>query len=364
MSRRTWFVRLGALFVMVFIVALAPAATTRATRMPPPARLLTCPASAPRSPATGAWWRRLAVLDALGTIVGWQVEVGREGGRRRGLDLPAEASVSGPVRGLVVVTESDGRRSRVSLISSTGNCTQLVHETDAVVRRAVLDPTTGTMAMHVLRRADRADLGVWRVAAQADAAPSQILGPSSDVPEIAALGTIWSTELQFDESGNRLAVQSCGVDGCVTRVIDVGTGATAIVGGEFQGDLIAFAAGRLVVWAASDAVPSAIYAYDVQTGTRRLLLPDAMAAAPLAGSRWLAIATGDGPASTIRLVDVVSGEIRPAPTALIGTRILDVGLRASSAVEAADGSLPIDTAGGLPGSVNVFVEQPAEEVQP
>ncbi len=315
MWRRTWNLRLGALGAVLLVVALAPLATTRATRVAPPEALGACPDVASRSRAPGGWWSNRPVIDADGTLRGWRLRLGHPDRSDRELMLPPEAAVSGPTAGLVVVADDDGRRSRIRLVSTAAGCAEAVLEDAEVVRRAVLAADEDAVYLHLVRRTDRADLGVWRLATDAAARLLRVLGPATDEPRIATLGPIWSTALGLDGEGRRLVAQSCNPLGCVARIVDLRTLRTTVVGGAGQGDLIALVGARLVTWASCHGLPCAVQAFDITTGRREILEVAAVSAAPFPGdSRFVAISIGHDDDRRTLLVDPQTGAARPDGT--------------------------------------------------
>ena len=118
--------------------------------------------NAATSGATAAWYRLDPVLDAGGSLAGQRLTLGLIGGPTRHVDLAAESSASGPVRGAVLATEDDGTESRLRLLDVGRGCETVMARERSVIRGAVLAPD-GTVAWeHHVNRATRADEGVWR----------------------------------------------------------------------------------------------------------------------------------------------------------------------------------------------------------
>src|SRR3990172_5285593 len=217
MARRTWFVRFGsALAVTATMVAAAAGLHVAAAGAAPPDPLEDCGAVPRASGAAGAWWLRTRELDAAGELTGWQLDLGAAGARTRRVGMPVESAVSGPAGGLIVITADNGRRSSIRVADPASGCAGTVHETTKIIRSAVLRPGLEDVYFHLLRRSDRADLGIWRIGLEAGTGPRQVLGPP-DPAAFAPLGRARSTELRFDAPGGRLAVQSCSPIGCMTR---------------------------------------------------------------------------------------------------------------------------------------------------
>ena len=77
------------------------------------------------APAEGrgvAWFRTDGVLDGTGTLAGQRVTLGLVGGTARRVDLPAESFAAGPARGVVLVGDDDGTRSRLRAFDPTRGC--------------------------------------------------------------------------------------------------------------------------------------------------------------------------------------------------------------------------------------------------
>lgn len=300
MARQTWFVRsAAALAITAAAVAVAVGTTAQPAGAAPPGPLEDCDA-VPRGPgAGGTWWLRTMELDANGELSGWHLEIGAPGARTRRLGLPAESSVGGPVGGLIVLTADDGHRSSIRVASAAAGCAGTAHGSAEIVRSAVLRPGLEDVYFHLLRRSDRADLGIWRTALGREAGPQRVLGAPDD-RSLRRLGAIWATELRFDAPGGRLAVQSCSPIGCLTRVLDLDAGSTTTVADDDQGPIVALAGERLITWATCPGLPCAVLAIDMSTGERLVLHPSAVSVAPLRpDERHLAITATDGRQSIV-----------------------------------------------------------------
>lgn len=203
----------------------------------------------------GTWWRIADALDANGELVGRTLFAGRAAKTTLTMQLGTESMARGPVGGLLIVTNDDGRASEVRLADIGKGCSWLVHRDANVVRSAILDAASGTAYAHLVQRETRTDLGVFQLSGgDADAALQQVvetLAPQAD------LGPIWATELRLNEDGSALAVQSCSDQGCLTRVVALGGFGKPItvVRGESQGSIIGFAGDRIVTWGFCAGMP-------------------------------------------------------------------------------------------------------------
>lgn len=354
MSGRQWSLWLGppAALVAVAVVlsAFQPGAEAGGRVTPAPVGACTDPAPSLRgvAAARGTWWRLADRLDGAGALVGRTLVVGRGGPTNLTLALEAESSASGPVGGIVVVASDDGRFSDVRLVSATRGCAWLALHTEDVVRSAILDPSTGTVLAHLLTRETRGDKGVWRVIGTGPDARSQlVLGPLAARPN---LGPIWSTELRVDAKGNRLAVQSCAEDGCVTRVVALGeaggggdAAALATIGGAGQGGLLGFSGDRLVAWSHCPGVPCPIDAWALAGGSPATLAEAAAGAAMTADGRSLVVVL-DGTGRAMRL-DLVAGTKQRIGGLTAGDLPLGGGITAYAGFEVGPGEVAVSAPG-------------------
>jgi hypothetical protein len=209
---------------------------------------------------------------------------------------------------VVVVTADDGRSSALQLVWVAATCRTTIYTTDAVIRRAILDPADGSVLFHVVSRLDRADLGVWRLAS-GQALATRVVEP---LPAAFGAGPVWGTDLRLDPAATLLAVQSCLDRGCLTRVVDLGNPAlpAIVVRGQRQGPLLGFAGDRLVTWAACDGFPCAVLAWDLASATATDLVASASAAAMTGDGRLLVAIGGDGSSDGAVVVDLATGGSR------------------------------------------------------
>lgn len=302
-----------------------------------------------RDVGPGSWWKLSERLDGNGAMAGRQLAVGRGGSTALTLDLATETVASGPIGGVVVVATDDGRRSEIRLVSSLGACSWLVDTSDDVVRGAILDPGDGSVLAHLVDRETRADLGTWRFGARGVLAQAAMVAPA--LPIGAIDGPIWITDLRLDQSGHRLAVQSCTDDGCLTRLFDlrVPGKAPTILTGE-QGSLLGFGpGGRLVTWAACFGFPCGIQSWDVSTGKATIILDRADAAAVTADGRFV-VATTDARAGHTLRIELASGARALIKGITADELLLPAGVAATSGLQVGADEIAVAAPGANPRS--------------
>jgi len=353
MSRRRWPLWLAppiALIATAVVLGrLQPLVEAGGRHSPaPPGACPSAPLANDSAAATGsAWWTLTDRIDHTGTLAGHVLAVGRGGAAGLTLELPAEASVSGPVRGAVLAASDDGRSSRLRVVSASGACSWLIDETFDVVRGAVLDPADGSVLAHLVDRATRADLGTWRFGGGgALGEPTIVLGP---LPRGRLDGPAWTTELRLDAAAGLLAVQSCADTGCATRLVDLsGDGPRVRELAGRQGSLVGLVGGRVLTWARCPGVfPCGVEAWDLETGTVVTILDGAQAAAITADGRYLA-ATVDGHTGRTIRIDLASGARALVVGPPAGEFVLADGAAAVAGLEVADDEIAVMTPGGIP----------------
>lgn len=259
------------------------------------------------------WFRMDARLDHAGALQGQRLALGVDGDRSSWtMDLPAESFAAGPFGRAVLVGSDDGSASRLEVADVAGECSWAVAQESDVIRRATIDPTGTTIYEMRVDRATRADLGIWSRPLDGSSPAVRVLEP------IAAddrFGRTFATELGWELSRSKLAVQSCGEAACRTRVFDPTTGNVQTVARPDLGVLVGFEGDVLVTYAACPGLPCPIVGTDLTTGTRSVLT-DAGAVAVMVG-------TPDGPRLVYEQFDDTGIELRSV--ALDGSAASDVG---------------------------------------
>ena len=324
MSRRRWIVLLGP---PILAAALAAPGLARESASPPgalaplPARsIASCrpahagPLDGPLAPVPGTWWRTEPLLDGDGSLDGWTLQVGGPGTPASELRIPAASTVTGPRDGLVVVASegpADDRGSTVRIVDAATGCATEIHVPDGIARRAVADPSRAGVLVQLLEPGTRRDRGVWRIDTDGHIA-GRVLEPLPDVMRTAAgMDRVWATDLRVDPDGERLAVQSCHPDACLTRVVDLASGEVEDFTGEDQGPLIGFAGRELVTWAACHGFPCPVVAWHSGGPPERILAVEASGAALSGDGRQLLVSrSGSDGARDLETVDVQTGAAR------------------------------------------------------
>jgi len=136
----------------------------------------------------------------------------------------------------------------------------------------VLDTTATAAFVHSVSRASRADAGVVRYELQSGNA-AQVLPPLSPPDDF---GPIFGTDLRWSVDGIALAVQSCGLAACLTRIFNLWTGSITQFAAPGQGAFVALSSEHLVTYAACGGLPCDILSTDLDTGEVTVLASNAV----------------------------------------------------------------------------------------
>ncbi len=288
------------------------------------------------------WWGLRPVVDPTGALAGWTLRIGSRAGDVTALGLPPESIVQGPVGGIVAVASDDGQGSTVELLRDAA-CRAVVTRHTEVVRALALDPHGRRIAIHVVDRATRADLGVRVVDAATGHRLAVVEPPAPHRLAQAGLERPWRTVLLWDRSGDRLAVASCEPSGCLTQVADVASGRVVAEVAD-TADPVALESDRLVAWDRCPGVPCAALAVDLVDRRRSVLATGIVAARPV-GPGTVAMAPV-GRRGTVLIADLRRGTITGIALRGQDDRALVIGgIRGSGDVEVPDGWIPLDADG-------------------
>lgn len=361
MSGKRWarWLALPLAFVAVTLVLSRFQPGAEAGGRTPPPKAGACAGSSPLGTAGldqaaiagghGTWWRLTDTLDSNGELVGRTLFAGRAAKTTITMPLGVESMARGPVGGLIVVTNDDGRVSEIRVVSIGNGCSWLVHRDTNVVRSAILDPLAATAYAHIVQRETRADLGTFRLSGgDVDAALDRVvepLAPQSD------LGPIWATELRLDANGEALAVQSCSDNGCVSRVVSFGAFGKPVttVRGEGQGSIIGFAGDRIVTWAFCAGMPCDVQAWTAGAGKPATIAGRAVGAGLTKDGRYLVVVT-DATGHAARL-DLLTGTTTGIRGVAAGELPLGGNLTATSGLDVADDEVGLASNAGDPHSL-------------
>jgi hypothetical protein len=282
------------------------------------------------------------------------------------ISLPSASLVGGPDRGRVIVSADDGRRSIIRLIDAASGCVGVFDVGPAIARRTVADPAGDGILVHLLERATRADMGIWRVTA--DGQPMTRILPPLDAGDLAraGIGRVWTTALRVSADGTRLAVQACDPEACLTRVLDLRTGSVSAVAGE-QGDLVGFAGERLITMAHCHGLPCGILSWGADGRAPITLVPAALAAAVSPDGRVVGVVADESGATDLLVTDSAGGGRRSLGR-LATEALINGNGSASAGIEVGPDAVGILAGSGVPAALPldsaISHVPPAPEVQP
>ena len=283
LRRKTDGVGLSVLLLLaISSTAVTPAALSAGLR--PTSRAgSTCSAASPavaaRAAADGSN-RGLAAssrsqINKHGEVVGRALNARTANGVPVSIELPVESFVGDPVDDLVIYTKyTPASGSQVRALDLMSGCDANLASPKETVRSAILDPQGHFLYIHSVKKSGRADAGVTRV----DLATGRSLLVLPGLPSSKRLGPIFGTGLQWSANGSALAVQSCGLAACLTRVLDVASNAIRTFDEPAQGAFIALSGEHLVTFDACGGLPCDVVSTDLTTGDATLLAADAYAA--------------------------------------------------------------------------------------
>lgn len=276
--RSRWSARLCAPLLAMAVVAGLAASSPSPTDAGPAATGADCPpvvppeaAPAPR-PAVAV--SVVPLLTAAGEYVGRQVSFQPRRGTPVTTRLAADSFVAGPFGDrLLYGQHHPGGGSEVGALSLDTGCSVPLAQTQDVVRGALLDASGETLFVHTVSEDDRSDGGITRIDI-ATGASSEALPPFE--PD-EAFGLIFATGLSWNRAADALAVQSCGYERCVTRLLELADGSIATYEAE-HGMLVGMTASHLVAFAAEHVRPAELLAIELTSGAARVLADEVLTA--------------------------------------------------------------------------------------
>ncbi len=215
-------------------------------------------------------------LNRSGELIGHLLDLTTSRGETEAVALPPESAISAPLGSVVVYTSAPGNGpSEVHAVSlETGCDTRLALRPD-IARSAVLDPDGTAVYVHAVSRADRSDAGVTRI--ELDSGRQELVVPP--LPPSDEFGPTFGTELHWSTTGAALAVQSCGMSDCRTRVLDVGSGTVATFDAPGRGEFIGLTPAHLISYADCSGLPCDVLSTDLASRETTLVATDADSAA-------------------------------------------------------------------------------------
>jgi hypothetical protein len=223
-----------------------------------------CPAditATPRTTAIAANVHLSTTLDARGAVTGRSLSLSTAAGPRT-ITLATESFVSEPVSNFVVFGEATPTGSIVSGIDLQTGCAFRLRSSQDVARSAVIDRQLRNLFVHSVSPATRADLGITRIDLATRAATLVVPAP----PASEEFGPTFATVLRWSAEGDALAVQSCGMAACRTRVLD--TTAGTIQSYARMGEIVGLDGSSIRAYDACAAWPCAVITIDRHSGER------------------------------------------------------------------------------------------------
>lgn len=213
--------------------------------------------------ASGASVRDEAQLSAAGEMTGRRLTLQTSAGSPVAVTLPTESFVA-PATGNVVVygMNSAETGSEVHAVDLATGCDRVLARPADVVRSAKLDAAGTSLYVHSVAGAGRRDAGVTRY--DLATGTTSLVVPA--LPASERFGPTFGTELRWSLDGRSLAVQSCAISHCRTRILDTQTGLVETLDEPGHGPLVGLTARTLFVFEDLHGLPSPLLAIDRQSG--------------------------------------------------------------------------------------------------
>jgi hypothetical protein len=287
MDRARWRDRILPLAVLLMtalmLTAVTPAAMSAGLRVAAPPSL-DCGAVTPAAAAKGSLAsargrehaaRVQAQVTTRGELTGKLLNLQTSAGSSISVALPVESSVA-PVAGkLVIYTRHAAQTgSEVRAVDLDTGCDTRLAAPSEIVRSAILDPGGTTLYVHSVTRNGRQDAGITRYDLDRGGT-TLVMDP---LPPLKEFGPTFGTELKWSLDGKALAVQSCGLESCRTRVLGIGTSSVTTHAAPGQGALIGLTADHLVTFAECPGAPRPVLSTDLATGAVSVLADEAYSA--------------------------------------------------------------------------------------
>lgn len=285
MRRIGWLLHLAAPAVVVAAIALGSTVLPGrlATRVsaasirscPPQTGFVTSVTKATRKEPISAQVDLRPKIGQAGDEVGQTLAVRAGTTELRSFALSAESFATAPVANVVIFGQRDSSGSKVRAVDLETSCEFSLFATTDAVRSAVIGPSLDTLYVHSVAAGDRADRGIRRI--DLGTGTSRVVVPP--LPAAEPFGTTFATLLRWSLAGDELAVQSCGMALCRTRVLDVASGRIQTLADPPHGQLVGATADRLLAFDVCPGRPCPLLAIDRSTGAAAELVDDAYSAA-------------------------------------------------------------------------------------
>ena len=210
-------------------------------------------------------------LNDLGELTGRRLSVQPSAGAQLSIALPAESFVARPTGNIVLYGgHSPATGSVVQAIDLASGCDLTLARPAEIVRSAVLDPAGMALFVHTVSRDGRRDVGITRQ----DLLTGTVSLAVGALAESDAFGPTFGTELRWSVDGTALAVQSCGIGSCRTRILDTLSGLIESID-EPHGPLIGLTGRSLFAFEDLHGLPSRLLTFNRQTGVLTTLVDEA-----------------------------------------------------------------------------------------
>ncbi|HVM30275.1 MAG TPA: hypothetical protein VM305_05825 [Candidatus Limnocylindrales bacterium] len=207
-----------------------------------------------------------AVLSRRGEQIGRRLEVRTQRGTSISVALASDSFVGEPRGGRVLYAQrSPTGGSEIRALSLDSGCNARLMELQDVVRSVLESPADGSLFVHTVVGAERHDGGVTRINPAAGSA-EQVVPPF--VPA-ADFGRVYATQLAWAADGQTLAVQSCGAESCVTRLL--APDGNLLTYDTPHGAYVGLTDDTLIAFAADHGRPAELLAIDRRTGIARVV---------------------------------------------------------------------------------------------
>lgn len=276
--RSRWFARLCAPLLALTVIAGVTALSPGATDAGPAATGPDCRPVVPSDAATAARpavpVSETPVLTPAGEYVGRLVSFQARRGAPVATRLAADSFVAGPFADRLLHGEHrPGAGSEIRALSLETGCSVRLARLSGIARGALLDASGSALYIHTVTEGERRDGGVERIDIASGEA-SRVVPPFQ--PD-EGFGPIFATGLSWDHAGDTLAIQSCGYERCVTRMLDLAARSIATYDAH-HGMLVGMTARHLIAFAPENVRPAELLAIDLGSGKARVLAKEAFAA--------------------------------------------------------------------------------------
>lgn len=224
-------------------------------------------------------------FDSAGTYTGQSLGFA---GRTAALTLPSDSFVADRNGDALIYTTSVSGKSEVHLVDLASGCDALIARPAGVVRSAILSPVGDAVYAHAVSYPGRDDDGVTRYSLDVGTA-QRVVPPIADDPRF---GPTFGTQLGWSTDGTALFVQSCAIESCRTRVLDVATTDIATYDADGQGPIIGVTAGHVITFGACGGVPCSVLSIDRTGSLTHTLTAEGWSATLSGGTLDIETATG------------------------------------------------------------------------